>query len=87
MRDAFKRVDDIWILAQGPSVDEIFPIGTRAIIQDGFELEPTNLNLWGDWQDHEAFRGLKSFVQEVDGEVLTQIVAQGSILGVYEDSL
>lgn len=85
MRDAFKRIDDIWILAQGAGCDEIFPRGTRAIIQDGFELDPTNLNLWGEWKDDEAFKTLRAFVEEVDGEVHTQIVSQGSILGVYED--
>jgi hypothetical protein len=84
-RYAFNRAEEIWILACGPEVKEVFPVGTHAWLNDSFELEPTNIELWNECKDKPEFKRLQEFVDNCDGDVKTSLVSEDSILAIDDD--
>jgi hypothetical protein len=83
-RGAYSRVEDVWIVSLGGEVREKLKPGQKAYLEDAFELDETNLDLWDQFKENERFTGLRDFVEEVDGEVYTKIVHETSILAVDE---
>lgn len=83
-REALFRAEDVWIVSVGANVRESVKAGQKGIISDGMELESTDLNLWDSLKDLEEFKSLRDYVEEVDGEVRTQIITEDSLLAVYE---
>jgi len=87
IRGAFTTQQDAWIVTVGEKVtSEVkdFPIGTQVILHDGFELEPTDLDLWHLYRDDARFAGLKAFAESCHGEVHTQLCLDDAILAVHE---
>jgi hypothetical protein len=84
-RYAFNRAEEIWILASGVECHEQLKPGTHCWLNDAFELEPTDLNLWDKFKDDPNFKRLKDFVDSVDGDVKTSIVSEVSLLAVDDD--
>lgn len=84
-RYAYNRAEEVWIVACGQECKEHFIDGTHAWINDSFELEPTNLDLWDLYQDNPKFSKLKEFVDLVDGDVRSSVVSENSILAIDDD--
>jgi len=84
-RDSFNRAEEVWVISSGPECQEPLPTGTHCWINDSFELEPTDLNLWDDYKDDPVFTRLKSIVDNVLGVVKTSIISENSILAVDDD--
>lgn len=84
-RYAFSRAEEIWILAAGPECKDTWIKGTHAWLNDSFELEPTDLDLWPQHENEPEFARLRDFVQSVDGDVKTSIVKEGAILAVDDE--
>lgn len=84
-RNSFNRAEEIWVLSCGPECVEPLPRGTHAWLNDSFELEPTDLNLWPDFEEDAIFARLKEFAHSVDGDVVTSIVKEAAILAVDDD--
>ncbi len=77
--------EDVWVISAGDRVhEEALKPGARAMVNDGMELEPSDLELWNDFKDNPLFAELKAYVEEVDGEVRTQIITEDSVIAVYE---
>lgn len=83
-RGAFSRCEDVWIVACGPKVREALPMGTKAFVHDGFELDNEGIDLWPQLKDRPEFAGLKAFVEKVDGDVYTMITNDSCLLAVEE---
>jgi NADH:ubiquinone oxidoreductase subunit len=84
-RSSFNRAEEIWVLSNGPECREPLPRGTHAWLNDSFELEPTDLDLWSQHENDPEFARLKAFVQSVDGDVKTAIVKEAAILAVDDE--
>lgn len=84
-RHAFSRAEEIWVVAKGKDVREDFKRGDHAWLNDSFELEPSDLDLWDEYKDLPEFAELKAFVEQVEGRVRTQIVIEDSILVLDND--
>jgi hypothetical protein len=80
----FSEARPIWIVAIAKDCRDQWHVGQKAYVSDGFALEPVDLGLWDEFKDLPEFAGLKKFVEEVEGEVDTIVVNEGSILGVEE---
>lgn len=74
----------MWLVSIGSECKETMHIGQKGIISDAMELEPSDLHLWSELKDTDAFKELRDYVEEVDGEVRTQIITEDSLLAVYE---
>jgi hypothetical protein len=83
-RGTYASCQPVWIVAQGPDVQERLPTGTRGFIADNFELEPSDLNMWAELKDRPEFKDIREFVELVDGEVTTQIISESSLLAVED---
>lgn len=81
-RGTFASCQPVWIVATGPDVVSKLGIGLKGFINDNFELEPSDLDLWEDLQHDERFSKLKEFVDRVDGEVTTQVIHEDSLLAI-----
>jgi hypothetical protein len=84
-RSAFNRAEEVWIVAYGPECKDKYLVGSHGWIDDSFQLEPTDLDLWDKMADMPEFCHLKSFVQSVDGDVLTSIILEDSLLCIDDD--
>jgi hypothetical protein len=84
-RYSFNRAEEIWIVACGPEVKETFAPATHGWLNDSFELEPTNLALWDDFKNDPAFQKLREFVDNIDGDVQTSLIAEQSLLAIDDD--
>lgn len=79
-RGSYSRIEEIWILSRGKEcVLDIEP-GAHCWIDDSFELEPTNLDLWIEYCDKPEFKSLLEVQQKYGGEVKTSLVLEDSIL-------
>lgn len=84
-RSSFNRAEEVWILEAGRECKEDFTRGSHAWINDSFELEPTELDLW-QYHEHEPdFKELRSFALSVDGRVLTSLIKEGAILAIDDN--
>lgn len=83
-RGSYEGCEEAWIVAQGPNVHHKFHAGQLIYVRDGFELEPTDMQLWDKYKDHEAFSHLKKLQEYYDGDIVTQIVIENSI-EAYEE--
>jgi hypothetical protein len=83
-RGSLSRTEDVWILAIGPDVVEPLKVGDHCFLHDGFELDPTNLDLWPLHCERPEFQSLRDFVAECEGTVVTKLVAEGSLLAVED---
>lgn len=86
-RGSYTEQQDAWIIALGDGVvGDVATLkrGTRCIIQDSFELSPVSLDLWPTFKDDPTFKELRAFVEDVDGDVETQMLYDDAILAVYE---
>ncbi len=84
-RSAYNRAEEVWVIACGQECKEQFTLGQHGWIDDSFQLEPTDLDLWDQMQDHPDLVKLKTFVQSVDGDVLTSIILEDSLLCIDDD--
>lgn len=84
-RYAYNRAEEVWIVSCGQLCKEQFKPGTHAWLNDSFELEPTNLNLWDEFKDDPNFKRLKEFVELVDGDVHSSLVSENSLLAIDDD--
>lgn len=78
---SLSRTEDIWILKASQKCRSEWKAGARYLISDGFELEPTRFDFWGEVGDREEFKGLREFAEKCDGTVVCQLVHEDSILG------
>lgn len=83
-RGRFGNVTECWVVTAGPLCDEPFSQGSRVIVSDQFELEPTNLDLWKTFENDPAFASLRQAREKIGGRVVTQLVSENSILAVVE---
>ena len=84
-RYAYNRAEEVWIMSCGLECKETFEMGTHCWINDSFELEPTDLNLWEESLDKPEFKKLKEFVDNCDGDVKTSLLSEDSLLCVDND--
>lgn len=75
----------VWVLIPSRNCKEEWKRGQKCYIHDGFELDPTDLDLWPRYENEPEFKGLKEFVESVGGKVLTSVVAEGSILATEDN--
>jgi len=84
-RNTFAGVQECWVISAGSEAISHHPMGTKCFVHDGFEFEPIKQEyLWDNLKDHEAFKGLKEYVEQVEGEVTVQLVPEGSILAIED---
>ncbi len=83
-RDALFHAEEVWILSVGPLVREKLSVGQKGLISDGMELENSDLDMWAALKDEAIFKELRDYVNEVDGEVRTQIITEDSLIAVFE---
>lgn len=72
-------------MACGPECKEQIAPGSHGWLDDSFQLEPTDLAIWSDYEDKPEFVRLKEFVQSVDGDVKVSIISEGSLLAIDDD--
>lgn len=84
-RGSYSSIQDVWIVSKADKVSLDLKMGDRCWIADSFELEPTNLNLWDKMKEWPEFKSLKEFVESVDGDVVTQVVMEDSLLAQVLD--
>jgi len=77
---SLSRAEDIWVLAWADDCQFTWHKGFHGLLDDGLELEPSNLDLWEEHKDDPEFAEMKQFVEEVEGIVETKIVHERSIL-------
>lgn len=82
VRGSYSRVEDIWILNWASDCIGRWEIGMHGIVSSAFELEPTEFKLWDDfkWLVPECVE----FVDECDGDVMSKLVHEESILAIYD---
>jgi hypothetical protein len=83
-RDTYSSCQEAWVVAPGPECRAPFAPGMRVFVHDAFELEPTDLNLWPELEAEPEFESLRRLVHECEGDVITQIVSELSILAFDE---
>lgn len=81
------RAEDVWIYNPAPDCKMKWRKGQHVLIADGFELEPTKLDIWEEHKDDPEFAFIKSFAEKVDGKVICEIISEDSVLGEVEGDL
>lgn len=79
-RNSFSRSEEIWIIKKGIECKTDYEVGGHYWIDDSFELEPTDLNLWPEFQDKDEFKKLKELCEMYEGKIKTQLILESSIL-------
>ena len=69
-----------WVVAHGPQVREPLPRGSTVFLHDSFEMEDTDLDMWDQLKELPEFSRLKSLCETYEGEILTQICHESSVL-------
>jgi hypothetical protein len=84
-RGQFSEARPIWVVASAKDCVDTWSVGQKCYVSDGFALEPVDLGLWDEFKDLPEFADLRAFVEDVEGEVDTIVVNEGSILGVEDE--
>lgn len=81
------RWQELWVVAASPNCGFEYSKGVKVWVQDGFELyDIDDLGLWDELKDDPAFASLKAFAEECEGDVITKLVAEGSIDAFDEET-
>jgi hypothetical protein len=83
-RGSLSGSEEVWILENGPECRLRIPRGSKCYISDGFELEPTDLDLWADYENDPIFKDLREFAQSVEGKIKTSLIHEESLLAIEE---
>ena len=79
-RGSYNRAEEVWIAASGRETTMDLKLGDHCWIHDAFELDPCGLDLWPEMKDLPEFSKLKEMQQTFDGEIVTRIVIEDSLL-------
>jgi hypothetical protein len=85
-RGSLTRCEDIWVLTAASDCTLPWKRGEHCFISDGFEADPTHLDLWDEYKDLPEFQELRDFVASVDGKVTCQVVHENSIMAKVEEA-
>jgi co-chaperonin GroES (HSP10) len=86
-RGSYNRTEGVWIVEKGREGTMDVNRGDHCLIHDAFELDTCGLDLWPEMQDLPEFSALKKLQQEFDGQVVTRIVTEHSLLCVDNEYL
>lgn len=85
---AYSRAEDLWIIRAADDCDQgPWTPGQHVLVSDAFELDPTDFDLWQQYQDDPKFAALKKFAEGYEGEIATKLVHEDSIMAVVDDIL
>lgn len=79
-RGNLTRAEDVFVLNAASDCFSKWTTGQHLLISDGFELEPGDFLFWDSYKDDPRFASVKKFAEEVEGEVVSTIVHEDSIL-------
>src|SRR5690242_4399268 len=77
---SLSRAEDIWVLSWADDCQFTWRKGYHGLIDDGFELEPVELDLWEEHQQDPEFESMRKFVEDCQGTVETKIIHEKSIM-------
>jgi hypothetical protein len=84
-RNTINGVQECWVISAGAESISKHPMGTKCFVHDGFEFQSVKQEyLWDQLKEQEAFRSLREYVDQVEGEVAVELVPEGSILAIEE---
>ncbi len=81
-RGSMSRAEEVWIIEKGTQCTYDLDRGDHCWLYDAFELTECEINLWDKLKCQPEFEKLRALSEDLDADVVTKLVFEGSILAV-----
>lgn len=81
----YSRAEDCFVIDWASDCRLPWTKGQHCLIDDGFESEPTDLDMWEQHCDDPAFAAVSQLSRDTEGKVKTSLIHEDSIIAVVED--